>query len=77
MIKMQITPWKPCTETLVSRSRKKNRGNITDTVEPQELRLQYRNRDWTEKSVPYQHQYKTVLKESTKIVATQTYLLFW
>ena len=55
---MQITPWKPCTETLVSRSRNQNRGTRTGTVEPQEPRLQYRNRDWTEKSGPYQHYQK-------------------
>ena len=59
MRQMQITPWKPCTETLVSRIRNQNRGTRTGTVEPQEPRLQYRNRDWTEKSGPYQHYYKS------------------
>ena len=51
---MPITPSKPSTE-LVSRSRNQNRGTRTGTLEPLELRLQYRNWDWTEKSVPYQH----------------------
>ena len=55
MRQLQITPWKPCTDTLVSRIRKQNWGIRTGTVEPQEPRLRYRNRDWTEKSGPYQH----------------------
>ena len=45
MREMQIIPGKPCTETLVSRSKNQNRGTRAGTVEPQEPRLQYQNRD--------------------------------
>ena len=54
MRKMQIIPWKPCTETLVSRSKNQNRGIRAGTVKPQEPRFHYRNQDWTKKSVPSQ-----------------------
>ena len=55
---MQIIPCKPCTETLVSRNKNQNQGIRTGTVKPQEPSLQYRNRDWTEKSVsPQRYKY--------------------
>ena len=52
MRQLQITPWKPCTETLVSRSRNQNWATRTASVEPKGPRLQYQNWDWTEKSAP-------------------------
>ena len=45
MRKTQIIPCKPCTGTLVLSSENQNRGTRSGTVEPQELRLQYQNRD--------------------------------
>ena len=62
MRKTQIIPSKPCTGTLVSSSEIQNRGTRTGTAEPQELRLQYQNRDWTENSVPSQHYPKHVIE---------------
>ena len=67
MRQMQITPWKPCTETLVLRIRNQNRGTITGTLELQEPRLQYRNRDRPEKSGPYQQKLSIPYLFSKKI----------
>ena len=48
-------PLKTLYKTLVSRISDQNQGTRTGTVEAQEPRPQYQNRDWTEKSESYQH----------------------
>ena len=57
---MQIIPWNPCTETLVSSSRNRNQGAGNDTVKLKKPRQQYRNQDFTE----YQYRPNTFFIQS-------------